>query len=481
MSTIPESLWNAFNHAGQSSVFRYWDDLDETQQQALLEQARQIDLEELQQICGEVLSDTATQSSLDFGNLEPAPYLSWPHDDQSHQQWRKAREDGEAAIRADRVAAFTVAGGQGTRLGFDGPKGTFPITPVRESTLFQVLAEKILFVNRYYGSHIPWFIMTSELNHETTVAFFEEHAFFGLDPERVHFFRQGLMPAVDEQGTIILETPSRIAMSPDGHGGSLRALVRSGTIEQLEEEGRDIISYFQVDNPLVKAIDPAFIGFHLQEGSQLSSKMIPKAYPEEKVGHFCTRKDGKLCVVEYSDLPDELAKAKDGQGRLRFRSGSIAIHVMDRDFVKELGGDQTATKLPFHRAHKKVPHVDEQGNTQNPEEPNGYKFEMFVFDAIPFAHHPIVVETKREEEFSPVKNAEGKDSPQSCREELLRQYTRWLQHAGVEWPADDEGLPTTPIEISASFAMDDETFAEQWKALDPKPELSANAVIEPIE
>jgi UDP-N-acetylglucosamine/UDP-N-acetylgalactosamine diphosphorylase len=309
------------------------------------------------------------------------------------------------------------------------------------------------------------------------VAFFEENEYFGLPSEKVHFFSQGLMPAVDDDGKILLSGKGQIALSPDGHGGALRALVRSGSIREMEADGIDVISYFQVDNPLVRCIDPAFIGFHLIHDSELSSKMVPKAYAEEKVGVFC-QQNGKSLVVEYSDLPERLAGEKTSDGELRFRAGSIAIHIFSRNFVDRLGsGADESAKLPFHLAHKKVPFLDESGTVQEPAEPNAYKFEMFVFDALPFAKNPVIIETAREDDFSPVKNAEGVDSPQTSRDDQLRQYARWAKAAGIDLATDETGLPGICFEVSPFFGDNEERFAASWDALAHKPELTDGLVL----
>ncbi len=464
-----------FEKAGQSHVFKFWDDLDNERREQLLERVAQVDIDELSSLCKIHLFNHEAQS-LDLEGLSPAPYIPHPQNGGDQVQWHEAHARGVEALKANRFAAFVVAGGQGTRLGFDGPKGTFPTTPIRKATLFQVFAEKIVFANQTYGCDIPWFIMTSEINHSATVAFFQEHNYFGLKPERVICFRQGLMPAVDLNGKIIMEDKHLISMSPDGHGGSLRALVRSGAVEQMEKEGRDIISYFQVDNPLVKFIDPAFIGFHLSSGSQMSSKMLPKANAKEKVGNFCVQR-GKICVIEYSDLPDVLALETDASGKLRYIAASVGIHILDRKFVKEAGGSGTALSLPFHRAHKKIQTIDAKGSIVKPSEPNGYKFEMFVFDAIPFAKNAVVVETRREDDFSPVKNATGVDSAESTHDDLLREYARWLKAADVPIETDATGLPKIKLEISQKFASDQSSFVKRWKSLANKPAIVDGLII----
>ena len=346
-----------------------------------------------------------------------------------------------------------------------------------KASLFQVFAEKILASTRLYGPAIPWYVMTSIINHEATVEYFEANDYFGLSPEKVLFFSQGLMPAVDAEGKILLADKANIALSPDGHGGALRALVRSGSIREMEANGIDVISYFQVDNPLVRCIDPAFVGFHIMTNSELSSKMVPKAYAEEKVGVFC-QKDGEALVVEYSDLPDKLATEVDDNGALRFRAGSIAIHIFNRAFVHRLGsGKDAAAKLPFHLAHKKVPYLATNGELQTPSEPNAYKFEMFVFDALPFAANPTIIETAREDDFSPVKNAEGIDSAQTCRDDQLRQFARWTAAAGITLNTDETGLPEISFEVSPLFADSADRFVERWNGLAEKPELTNGLVL----
>jgi UDP-N-acetylglucosamine/UDP-N-acetylgalactosamine diphosphorylase len=362
-------------------------------------------------------------------------------------------------------------------LGYDGPKGTFPVTPLKQKPLFQVFAEKILAAGKRHQCPLHWFIMTSHANHAATEAFFQEHTFFGLDRARVHFFRQGRMPAVDFEGKILLESKSTIALSPDGHGGSLRALQRSGSLDLMQSEGVDTLSYFQVDNPLVRCIDPAFIGWHLARGSEMSSKMVTKAYAEEKVGVFCLQ-GGKSVVIEYSDLPLEMQREKDSSGQLRYLAGSIAIHILDREFVRRLAMGGEGVELPFHRADKKIPVVDAMGAPIKPEKPNGVKFEMFVFDALPFARNPVVIETLREDDFSPVKNAEGLDSPKTCRDDQLRQFARWLKQNGAAVQTDKTGLPTAVTEVSPLFGYDEDSFADSWRRLSPKPEIHDGLYLE---
>ncbi|MDO8541746.1 MAG: UDPGP type 1 family protein [Opitutaceae bacterium] len=500
-------LIDSFKGAGQAQVFAYFDQLSPDEQRQLLEQAGEIDLAEIDRLSRTLLGKNAAEINLE--GLAPAPYEKRPEHGGEADAWVKAKAAGEEALRAGRVAAFMVAGGQGTRLGYDGPKGTFPVTPVKRKPLFQVFAEKIRAAGLRYGQPLHWFIMTSHANHAATEAFFAEHGFFGLERGRVHFFRQRRMPAVNFEGRIMLESKSAIALSPDGHGGSLRALERSGSLDLMQREGIDTLSYFQVDNPLVRCVDPEFIGWHLMRRSDMSSKMVPKAYAEEKVGHFCVQ-SGKLVVVEYSDLPMAMQRETDAQGQLRYLAGSIAIHILDREFVRRMArsagsgkahsagsllrqgsggqGGRAETNesaksgedvaLPFHRADKKIPTIDASGRPVKPDRANGVKFEMFVFDALPFARNPVVIETRREDDFSPVKNAEGVDSPKTCRDDQLRQFGRWLTANGTGVATDATGLPALTLEVSPLFGYDEDSFAESWKKLSPKPVIHEGLYLE---
>ena len=473
---IKNKLLESFTLAGQRNIFQFFDQLDVSAQTRLISQAEKIDLAELGSLIEEHII-SAHSNPTNLIGLEPAPYEARPENGGEASKWEVASAAGSAAIRAGRVAAFTVAGGQGTRLGYDGPKGTFPVTPLTGKSLFQVFAEKIARSGERFSVTIPWFILTSEINNDATISAFEESNFFGLSRDSVNFIVQGLVPAVDYEGNMILNEKGKIAMAPDGHGGSLRALVRSGATDIMRSKGIDVVSYFQVDNPIVQCIDPAFIGFHLIGHSELSSKMVPKAYALEKVGHFCTQNENTI-VVEYSDMPEAMQKEINADGSVRFNAGSVAIHLFDRDFIERIGGSAKDSKLPFHRADKRIPYVDKAGVIIKPETANGVKFEMFVFDALPMAKNPVIIEASREDDFSPVKNATGIDSPQTCKEDQLRMFARWLRAAGEYIETDDSGLPKITFEISHLFAADESDFVLQWSALDSKPAITEGLLIE---
>jgi UDP-N-acetylglucosamine/UDP-N-acetylgalactosamine diphosphorylase len=291
--------------------------------------------------------------------------------------------------------------------------------------------------------------MTSDVNDAPTRAFFQSNHYFGLQSADVVFFQQGMMPAFDFTGRLLLAEPDSLALSPDGHGGSLRALHKSGALEDMRRRGVEHLSYFQVDNPLVHCVDPLFLGLHDLTGSEMSSKTVSKAHALEKVGNFVIG-DGAVQVIEYSDLPEALALATDSDGKPRFNAASIGIHALRVAFVERLNASGRLS-LPWHRAEKKVPCVDESGAAIKPDKPNAVKLEQFVFDAIPVAKNAMIYQTQRGEEFSPVKNADGADSPATCRRDQIRRAARWLKAAGATIPMKNDE-PDAVLEISPLLA-----------------------------
>ncbi len=461
-----ESLRHALSKIGQGHVLSSLDRLDPARRSALIEQLSGLDLGAIPSLVAEYVT-TKPEPHLP-ADIQPAPY--YPNDPAaSFHPWDREhyRAVGEDLLRAGKVACFTVAGGQGTRLGYDGPKGCYPAGAITGKSLFQFFAEAIAKTGQKYGKTPPWYIMTSPLNHDATVAFFEQHDRFGLGRDAVSFFPQGVMPSFDiRTGRMLLADASTLATNPDGHGGSLKALKVSGALADMQRRGVEHISYFQVDNPIVRVADPVFLGLHASapdSSGEMSSKMLAKAYPEEKLGMFCVA-DGKLQIIEYSDLPMDLQRERLADGRLRFLAGSPAIHILSVAFVEKVAGDPRFA-LPYHRAEKKVPCIDPtSGEPVTPAAPNAVKLERFVFDAIPLAERSIVYEADRVEEFAPIKNAEGVDSPRSSREIQTLRAARWLEASGVHipWrgPADPAGgvqrVPDCTIELSPLAAIEPE-------------------------
>ncbi len=426
----------------QDHVFKYWDSLIESEKKSLLDELSGIDFDLLEKI----YRQSSGSGQKDFS---PAPYIKLPENGYN-EKFREAESAGEAHIRKGKVAAFLVAGGQGSRLGFDGPKGKFPVGPVSGKTLFHFHAEKIRASEKKYGVRIPFLIMTSRDNHDETEAFFRSEHFFGLSPEYVHIFPQNMIPSLDMDGKLILTDKNTLFMNPDGHGGSLTALRTSGALKLLEDKGIETISYFQVDNPLVKIIDPLFIGFHVLEKAEISSKALMKAYHEEKTGIFVRYEDGKLGIVEYSDMPEEKIFAKNEDGGILYSAANPAIHLFSIGFISSITGDGSVS-LPYHMAKKKISaFVD---GVQS--EIAGFKFEKFVFDALPIAEKNIILETRREEEFAPVKNASGADSLQTAQGLMNSLFRKWLAARGVKVPDCVKA-----IEISPLFALSEKDIPE---------------------
>jgi len=354
-----------------------------------------------------------------------------------------ARQAGEAAARRGEVAVFVVAGGQGSRLRYDGPKGCYEIGPVSGKSLFQIHTEKVIASRRRYDADIPLYIMTSETKDAAVRGFFENNGFFGLPAGDVFFCVQRMLPAFDAEGRFLLDAPGHVFVSPDGHGGSYFALESGGAFDDMTRRGIRHLSYFQVDNPMVPAVDPVFIGEHVRTGSEMSSKVLRKREAMEKLGVF-GYVGGELRVVEYSELTREQQEATLPDGSLKYAFGSIAVHVLDVAFARRMA----SADLPFHMARKRIVHLGEDGRLVEPKEPNGVKFERFVFDGIRFAKDPLVMEVLREDEFAPVKNFEGEDSPKTARAAMVAQHRRWLQAARDGVPDDLD------VEIGPLFALD---------------------------
>jgi UDP-N-acetylglucosamine/UDP-N-acetylgalactosamine diphosphorylase len=443
---------------GQDQVLRFWRQLNDCQRRELLSDLDQVDIERVAALLRDHLQPRPHVGGL--GKLEPAPFLRARPDIEQVGRYADAVRRGQDLISEGKVAALTVAGGQGTRLGFDGPKGAMPVSPVKGKSLFHWFAETVLAVGRRYGCRLPWYIMTSPANDAATKEFFRQHNWFDLPAEDVTFFQQGVMPAFDREGRVLLADRSRLALSPDGHGGTLLALDHSGALADMARRGVEYISYFQVDNPLVKVVDPLFIGLHAASGSEMSGRCLPKSDDFERVGNFAIS-DGKLTVIEYSDLPPELARARNEDGSRRYDAGSPAIHVLSRTFVEGLTAEKEGFGLPWHRAEKKVSYVDDAGRRVDPDQPNGIKLETFIFDALPLAKNPLILQTTRAEQFSPVKNASGSDSLQTAQRDIIRRTATWLEAAGCHVPRRSDGEPDAVIEISPLLALDPDELCEK--------------------
>lgn len=450
-----EELIRELRAYGQEHVAEWLKQLDERKRKRLAGQIAEIDLGRLQQF-KELIDTPPTEIS--FSGTRPAPVEKLPLTPEQEEAEKHVTRLGREALNADRVAALTVAGGQGTRLRYEHAKGMYPISPIREKSLFGLFAEQILAARRRYGCRMPWFIMTGPTNDEETRDFFEQNDHFGLGADSVHFFVQGSNPIVNEDGKLLLADQDRLLVGPDGHGGTFGALARNGMLQAMREGGWDLISYFQVDNPLVTVADPRYLGHHLQKNADFSCKVVPKRDPEEGLG-ICVLRGGKPAIIEYIDVPQEVASERLPSGRLKYRYGSIAIHIIDVPFAERVAGEGPG--LPWHVAEKQYEIFDLEAGQKHPSEPGGcYKFERFIFDALKFADRCAFVEVRRDTEFAPVKNYEGRDSPTTAREKMQRAWLEWLQKAGAleEMPRD---LSETLIEISPLYASSAEELADR--------------------
>ena len=433
---------------GQEHLLEGWDQLGEAEQRRFAEELQTLDFDQLSELYAK---RNDTHAALPSRNrIAPIPVKP------AGSLRETDRLFGEEALRHGLVAVLLVAGGQGTRLGFDKPKGMFPVGPVSGATLFQIHAEKVLALSRRYGKLVPYLVMTSPATDADTRAFFAEQRNFGLAPEQVHFFTQGTMPALDAAtGKVLLESPGKLFLSPNGHGGTLTALADSGLLARLKSQGVEHVFYFQVDNPLVQIAEPGFVGRHIERGSEASSKVVFKERPEEKVG-ILALVDGKCSILEYSDMSPEMNEERAADGTLVFRAGNPAIHLFSVPFLERVtSGDE---RLAFHIARKKVAHLGDP----EPTDINALKFELFIFDALPLADRWLAVQTLREEEFAPLKNASGSDSLETLQAAMLALSKRWLKATGLSM------LENSEVEISPLFALDPDELRMKTITLGPR-------------
>ncbi|KAJ7988223.1 hypothetical protein DPEC_G00321370 [Dallia pectoralis] len=444
-----EEVTATLEHAGQSHVLQFWGELSEGEKSSFLRELSQLDLHELREHCARAAESAATVHSASAASqhLEPVPSEFIGSVRRSNQTTLNCWEnEGYLQISQNRVAVLLLAGGQGTRLGVPYPKGMYNVGLPSQKTLYQIQAERIRKVqelaNAKHGSKctVPWYIMTSEFTLDPTKKFFQENNYFGLDHSDVVMFEQRMIPVVTFDGKVILQEKGKIAMAPDGNGGLYRALVDNKVLEDMEMRGVEYLHVYCVDNILVKMADPVFIGFCVSKDADCGAKVVEKAYPEEPVGVVC-RVKGVYQVVEYSEFLPESAEQRGPDGELVYSAGNICNHFFTLAFLKQVT-QKYQGQLKQHVALKKVPFVDRDGNLVKPTKPNGIKMEKFVFDVFQFSRKFVAFEVLREEEFSPLKNADGAllDTPTTARRSLLAQHYRWALAAGASF-VDAQGKP----------------------------------------
>jgi UDP-N-acetylglucosamine/UDP-N-acetylgalactosamine diphosphorylase len=445
---------------GQQHLLAFWDRLNGNERSQLAQQIAGIDAELFRELKAELQKSEAAGGDAKSKWAALAAKAEPPSAMRLDGRGVRftpdtARTVGAELLRAGQVGMILVAGGLGTRLSFDQPKGMFEIGPLSGRSLFQVLLENLLAVRRRYGVSIPLYVMTSPATDEVTRRYLEEQRWFGLPAEDCRIFCQGTMWAVDERfEKILLESPSSLFLGPDGHGGMLAALASSGCLADAQRRGVKHFFYGQIDNPLLQVCDELFLGSHVLAGSEMTTQVVRKREPLERVGNVLSV-DGKMMVIEYSDLPDEFARQTNADGSLKLWAGNLAVHAFDVEFLTRAARRKDA--LPFHYAKKKVQCLDSAGKVMEPDKPNAIRFEKFIFDLLPLAKNALVVEVDAAEAFAPVKNSddEATDNPRLAKAAMMEQARRRLRAAGLQI-ADD-----VPVEINPLWASSVEEIRQR--------------------
>ena len=397
MDTELEEVKDILKKYGQEHLLNHYNDLDEKKKEILLEQINHIDFE----LVSKLYDSTKEQKINTNDKIAPINYLDKY---KLNDQYKYYESIGKKAIKEGKLAAVTMAGGQGTRLGHSGPKGTYDIGLDSHKSLFELLSDNLKEEGKKYGVIIPWFIMTSRENNKDTVEFFEKHRYFGYKKDKnIFFFEQGELPMMDTEGKILIGEDGLIKLAADGHGGIYESLVKTKMTNKMRELGVEWVFIGGVDNCLVKMVDPVLMGIAIDKKVTVACKSVVKANPHEKVGVFCKR-NGRPNVIEYSEITDEMAEATDENGELLYGESHILCNLFSIDAIERMG----AEPLPYHVAFKKAKYIDKDGNLVVPDSPNAYKFEAFLFDAFGEVDDMAVLRVKREEEFAPVKNSDEK-------------------------------------------------------------------------
>ena len=407
MKTDLEEVKATLKKYGQEHLLNHYETLDDAHKQKLLDEIKSIDFELINS-----LYQNAEKTQDNEGDvITPIDYLDKY---KLNDQYKYYENLGKKAIKEGKLAVVTMAGGQGTRLGHNGPKGTYDIGLDSHKSLFELLCDGIKEEAKKYDVTIPWFIMTSRENNKETVDFFEKHKYFGYQKDKnLFFFIQGELPMVDTEGKILIGEDGLIKLAADGHGGIYESLVKTGMTKKMREMGVEWVFIGGVDNCLVKMVDPVLMGVAIDKNVTVACKSVVKANPQEKVGVFCKR-NGKPNVIEYTEITDEMAEARDEDGELLYGESHILCNLFSVGAIERMG----AEPLPYHVAFKKASYLDKDGKIVKPDSPNAYKFEAFLFDAFGEVDEMAVLRVKREEEFAPVKNADsaGVDCPKTAKE-----------------------------------------------------------------
>ena len=389
---------------GQEHLLSQYNKLTEEKKAQLLNEILTLDFQQIEELYKRI------NTTVDFNNSKIEPINYTDKSSLSEQELKKYEEIGLKQIKEGKLAVVTMAGGQGTRLGHNGPKGTFDIGLDSHKPIFEILCDTLKNAQKKYGIYVTWYIMTSAENNGDTVKFFEEHNYFGYPNDKVIFFIQGKLPMIDPKGKILIGKDGLIKQAADGHGGIFLSMKKNGIIYDMKTRGVEWVFIGGVDNVLVNMVDPVLLGLATDKKMLAAGKSVVKANPQEKVGVFCKR-NGKPSVVEYSEISPEMAEATDKNGELIYGESHILCNLFNIEAIEKI----SKNTLPYHSAFKKAEYIDENGNLISSDKPNAYKFEAFLFDAFETLNDMAILRVKREEEFAPVKNAEGEDSPETAR------------------------------------------------------------------
>lgn len=400
-----EKIIDKLNNYDQKDIVKMMEKFTEEEKEKLAEQVENLDLDMVMNL----YKNAKNIPAIDENKIEHISYTDLYA--LSEEKFKEYKEIGSKVIRDNKYAVVTMAGGQGTRLGHKGPKGTFKIDTVNgEKYLFQIIVESLERAKEKYGVVIPWYVMTSEDNNAQTVSFLEEHNYFGYPKDKVKFFKQGTVPMVKEDGNIVVDSNRLIKEASDGNGSIYKSLKKSGILDEMKKDGTEWIFVGGVDNILLRIIDPILTGLTIKENNLISSKSVVKKNAKERVGVFCKR-NGVPKVIEYTELPEEMSEEIDETGNLMYGEVNILSHLFNIKALEKLAN----VDLPYHTAHKKSNYLDENANLIEVTEPNAYKFESYIFDGFSFFDDMSILRVKRNEEFAPIKNAEGSDSPETAR------------------------------------------------------------------
>lgn len=433
---------------GQEHLLRYFKELSAKEKESLLDQILSIDFDLIASLYKKIINNHEMNEHQQ--DLQPLKAYEWETIDDKEKE--RLYDIGIKKIKDGKAAVILLAGGQGTRLSYSGPKGTFDIGLPSHKSLLQLQCERLINISRKCGTYINWYIMTSYVNYDETIQFFDDNNYFNYPKEKITFFKQGMLPTIDVNGKIFLQERGKISMAPNGNGGCFLALKDKGILTEMKERGTEWIFINGIDNALVRVADPYFLGFTVKSRLASGSKVVSKKYPDEKTGILCY-KNGRPDIVEYSELPVEFAQKRDSDGNLIYDNANIINHLLKLEVIEEF----LNYEIPFHVAHKKIPYININGDIEYPKEPNGYKFESFIFDIFSYVSDMTALKVKREEEFAPVKNKDGEDSPFTAKNLVLDLHKNWLINSGV----DSKLFDGKTVEISPLTSYNGENIAKE--------------------